>query len=86
MEYPFEDMGEMLVLWTRDNVIEILNCLKRVDQYYGINAVRVLSENYSKSVLSLNQKRGILMNFLIFAHLQKGGKIFVTKNVMWKTE
>ena len=50
LEYPFEDMGEMLVLWTRDNVIEILNCLKRVDQYYGINAVRVLSENYSQTI------------------------------------
>lgn len=48
--YPFEDMDEMLVLWTRDNVIEILNCLKSIDEYYGIKVSRVLSENYSQII------------------------------------
>ncbi len=50
LEYPFEDMKEMLILWTRDNVNEILKCLKRVDQYYGIKAVRAESENYSQTI------------------------------------
>lgn len=53
LEYPFEDMEEMLILWTRDNVNEILKCLKRVDQYYGIKAVRAGSDRMFGGLLQL---------------------------------
>lgn len=50
MNYPFEKMEEMFDVWTRAKVHEILECLNRVDEYYGIEVVKEESVYYKQLV------------------------------------